>query len=659
MISSFSKKTSYIKRIVSKPLPVIAFRVWQYLHLLWLQKISFWGRLSVKLYSQLKIKSNFNYTTVLIHPETPNLSEFQRIELKNTTDAVLSSDFKIFNHFVPKLTTCDFSTDWRFGKKWPNLYYKKYNFYEEKTIPYDVKFPWELSRFHYLVPVFAWQWAGVPDYKALKNVFELLTRWRNENPLAHSVNWYPMEASMRILNLAIMLDFVQLIRARKSLQIDVLDELTHLLRVMIAEHGYFVWFNREYTDIRGNHFTANLLALLLAAAALGIEKSAFLKWKKYALRWLDKEISLQFYNDGVNFEKSCAYHKLVLEFFMLAAVARDRLNAPFSQANKNILALAASYSDAVTRPDGLAANFGDTDDAVALPFNLGSPRSHGAIVELARAYFNKCLGSMQFQESSKLAAMFLLGRSTHFVNMTNRHEVLNFPEGGYLIVRNQHNGFFFMVDIGEVGMLGRGGHGHNDLLSFELCISGTSIVVDPGCSGYTSDLRKKNYFRGTASHATIQLFGEEIARFNGPWGIYDDARPLGVSIVVQGERLSICCGHKGYDRINAGTQIFRIFSIDPQIQAISVLDRIEVPRRRTRACWRFPLGQLQAKNITSGEVELASGLAFAVSSDLDLSIVEAPFSHGYGHEITGNVIAASVNLSEGSHVFQIDFRANH
>src|SRR4029079_1395988 len=41
-----------------------------------------------------------------------------------------------------------------------------------------------------------------------------------------------------------------------------------------------------------------------------------------------------------------------------------------------------------------------------------------------------------------------------------------FPDGGFYVLRSRDAHVF--IDCGEVGMRGRGGHGHNDILSFEL-----------------------------------------------------------------------------------------------------------------------------------------------------------------------------------------------
>ena len=649
-----------LRRVVTKPLLVIFFRFKQEGILRLKLVTGFWQKFSYKTEQYLWENIFFDSSTVLINSGPVILNELQRKALYETTSSIMSSQFKLFGHRVPNLEECDFASDWRFKKKWPNQYYKNYKFYEEKSVPYDVKFPWELSRLHYLVPVLAWQWADKTDYVILEKIFTLLNRWREENPLAYSVNWYPMEASMRVITLVMMLDFVRLLKNREVGNCSAIEKLEKQLVIMLAEHGEFVWANREFTDVRGNHFTANLVALLLASVALGTERQVYGRWRLYAMKWLDKEIFLQFCADGVNFEKSCAYHKLVLELFMLAAVVRERMGKPFAASNKLLLANAACYSDAVMRPDGIAANFGDTDDAIALPFTIDNPRSHAPVVELARAFFNKDLGTVPFDEKDKLASLFILGFSRQQQMEPKEREIINFPVGGYIVVRCQAIGFFFMVDVGEVGMSGRGGHGHNDLLSFELCIAGQAIVVDPGCSGYTSDLVKKNLYRSTFSHSTVGLFGEEIARFSGHWGICNDAHPLNIGISEQSEAITIRAGHDGYERFVAGTKVWRSFEVNPEQQEVTIKDKIHIASEEANVCWNFPLGELTPTAIDSNRIILGTNqdVNVTVYAELPVSLVPYCLSHGYGQEIESQKIAAKCRLTKGIHRYLFRFCQN-
>ena len=104
-----------------------------------------------------------------------------------------------------------------------------------------------------------------------------------------------------------------------------------------------------------------------------------------------------------------------------------------------------------------------------------------------------------------------------------------FPDGGFYVLRNPSSHLF--IDCGDVGMRGRGGHGHNDILSFELFMNGANIVTDCGAYVYTASRDWRNRFRSTAFHNTIQVDDEEVNRFvepNALWQLVDDAKPAEV-----------------------------------------------------------------------------------------------------------------------------------
>ncbi len=122
-----------------------------------------------------------------------------------------------------------------------------------------------------------------------------------------------------------------------------------------------------------------------------------------------------------------------------------------------------------------------------------------------------------------------------------------FDVGGVVVLRKESN--YLWCDVGEVGFAGRGGHGHNDLLSFELVLGGVPVLVDPGCPVYSADLKTRNLFRGTAYHNTLRVDGEELAPMWGWWWIGDDAVPFDVAVSQHGEFTTIRASHGGYGRL--------------------------------------------------------------------------------------------------------------
>ena len=75
-----------------------------------------------------------------------------------------------------------------------------------------------------------------------------------------------------------------------------------------------------------------------------------------------------------------------------------------------------------------------------------------------------------------------------------------FRDGGVYILRDGTN--YVFVDCGPIGLAGRGGHGHNDLLSFEATLDGVPLITEGGCYVYTADTVSRDIDRGTRSHNT-------------------------------------------------------------------------------------------------------------------------------------------------------------
>ena len=72
-----------------------------------------------------------------------------------------------------------------------------------------------------------------------------------------------------------------------------------------------------------------------------------------------------------------------------------------------------------------------------------------------------------------------------------------------------------VVDAGEVGMGGIGGHGHNDVLSFDLSAAGAPLLVDSGTYTYTADPAARQAMRSTAAHNALRIDGQETSRLAG------------------------------------------------------------------------------------------------------------------------------------------------
>ncbi|WP_291641126.1 alginate lyase family protein [Clostridium sp.] len=96
---------------------------------------------------------------------------------------------------------------------------------------------------------------------------------------------------------------------------------------------------------------------------------------------------------------------------------------------------------------------------------------------------------------------------------TNNIQYKHYPYFGIYIFRSEN--FYLSVMAGERGQNGSGGHGHNDVLSYELSIAGIDIYVDPGTYLYTPEPKIRNKFRSVKAHNVPIIEDAEQCKFTG------------------------------------------------------------------------------------------------------------------------------------------------
>ena len=126
---------------------------------------------------------------------------------------------------------------------------------------------------------------------------------------------------------------------------------------------------------------------------------------------------------------------------------------------------------------------------------------------------------------------------------------------GLYIFKSSH--LYMTVRCGEVGQNGNGGHAHNDQLSLTLRIDGEDIIVDPGTYLYTPLPERRNEFRATAAHFTIQKEGME----QNPWhpgrmGLFSMVHETTFAKVLLLTLNAIVMEHSGF-----GEKVYRVVEI--------------------------------------------------------------------------------------------------
>jgi hypothetical protein len=318
------------------------------------------------------------------------------------------------------------------------------------------------------------------------------------------------------------------------------------------------------------------------------------------------------------------------------------------------------FVEAYVKPDGAVPLVGDADDGRIQKLGRQDLADHryllstGAVM-FGRADFKRGAGRF-WDESFWLLGPDAASRFDHLPAPVAPARSKAFPDGGFYILRSDRA--HAIIDCGEVGMRGRGGHGHNDILSFELWLNGTNLVTDCGAYLYTASREWRNRFRGTSFHNVVQVDDEELNRFIDPdnlWQLRDDARPRNVEWRPDTDRDYFRGEHGGYDRLTPPVAVAREVWLLKEGPDILVQDSIGGTGTR-RLVWRFHLDPSVSARVDGSDVRLSTpgGEAWLqpieLADGLTLGIEQGWMSPSYGvrREIAVVVVQGLVSLPCGA-----------
>lgn len=392
--------------------------------------------------------------------------------------------------------------DFKTGHQWS---LKKY--FKEIRPAYgnaDIKVPWELSRFQHVVALGQAYWLTGNEKYALEFVRQV-EDWIERNPPKFGVNWAcTMDVAIRAANWVLGFYFF---KDSPTLTDEFLIKFLKSLLV----HSRHIMSNLENKGITNNHYLANLVGLIYLGIAFPEFKEAQ-RWREFVLRELIKEMDKQVYNDGMDFEASTCYHRLALELFFYPTVLCQVNGIEMPQAFIDKLKKMFDFVLYVLKPNGRMPQIGDNDNGRLHVFGRR---------EILDMTYLLTFGALFYRDPAYKITEFGFAPEALWVFGPDAYERWNslpgrsveelesraFPEGGIYVMRHKKD--YMIISCGPNGQGGLGGHAHNDKLSFELCIGGEDVIVDPGTYVYTPCSKWRNMFRSTSYHNTVMVNGQE------------------------------------------------------------------------------------------------------------------------------------------------------
>lgn len=225
----------------------------------------------------------------------------------------------------------------------------------------------------------------------------------------------------------------------------------------------------QETHLLANHYFENLKAVIIAAYLFGEDK----KCVKF-LQKLKDQCEEQILKDGMHYELSPMYHKLIQEDLLRIAVLRGQGDFPVCEW---IVPTIQKMTDAMCfleKGIGRTPLFNDSGDNVAKTCR-----------SLVKAVKRVC--GVEPNINTVLA------------------------ESGYF--KMAEGKIALILDAGKIGVDYQPAHGHSDCLSFELAYDGQPLFVNQGTYEYQGNKRKQ--FKLTMAHNTLVINGHEQ---NQCWG---------------------------------------------------------------------------------------------------------------------------------------------
>jgi len=418
---------------------------------------------------------------------------------------------------------------------------------------------------------------------------DLMLDWIRYNNLGKGTGWEPYPTSLRIVN------WIKWCLSGNKMPDKCLKSLSTQAN----------WLNRNIEwHILGNHLFANAKALIFAGLFFDNDQSK--KWLKTGLNILASEIKEQILPDGGHFELSPMYHSIILEDVL------DLINLfrTFPCKTTNVLlvelqSLAPNmlrWLETMCHPDGKIAFFND------------------AAFNIAASPDNILLYSNRLKIDYKT---FPLKQNTPLLKPLS--------DSGYLALEVCHAKA--LLDVASIGPDYLPGHGHADVLSFELSLFGKRTLVNRGISQYGTGITRQRE-RETSSHNTVVINNENSSEVWSGFRVAQRARPFGLMVDQNKNSIKVSCSHDGYRRLSGRPVHQRSWSLTNN--ALLIEDEIQGLFKTATAHFHFhPDIELVSNDIDGCSIKLPGFKKYVnlVVRKGSPRIVESIFSPEFGIQL--------------------------
>jgi hypothetical protein len=400
-------------------------------------------------------------------------------------------------------------------------------------IPYkDEEWAFMLNRHRYWIAL-GQAYAITVDEKYAKTFCSQLNSFIDNNPLDgewSSITWRSIEAGIRCENW---------IKAFQYFKHSPYFTEELLIKMLLCLYDHCKFIMSRFDDFRhiSNWGVLENHGLFEVAVFLSAFKESE-QWIEESLRRLKLCAELQVLNDGVHWEQSPMYHNEVLHCFMDVIILSDKNNIVISKSIKDAAKRLAYANLYMKKPNHHQPLMGDSDDT-----DVRDMLTEAAII------FNDGILKFGAYKNIDFNSLWLFGsegvnKFDKLVCQKPDKLSIGMEDSGNYIMRTSfdEDGKYARFDCGSLG----GGHGHCDMLHFDLYAYGRDLLCDAGRYTYIEGDPLREYFKCCRAHNTTIVDDKEFIKCKGSWAYEKVANARG-KLWISNENFDYAEGsHDGY-----------------------------------------------------------------------------------------------------------------
>jgi glycosyltransferase involved in cell wall biosynthesis len=482
--------------------------------------------------------------------QVPALCSKLRELFPETADQIVRRAEKICQHRFDLLgyeavdygAHIDWHSDRVHGKRAPRKPWFKVKYLNFAEVG-DSKVTWELNRHqHFVTLAKAFRLTG--DAKFASELFAQWHHWHSENPYPMGINWASsLEVAFRSLSWL----WTYFLMADTPVMPSSFRQ--SWLRALAVSGRHIEHYLSTYFSPNTHLLGEAVVLFFIGTLCPEIPDSQ--RWQQRGWKIVLEEAGRQVRSDGLHFEQSAYYHVYALDFFLHSAILAsvNQIDVPreFDRMLERMLDALA-----ILVRGGIVPAIGDDDGGRLfdparnrMSF-MSDPLSTGAVL-FARGDFKELAGGPREE------TLWLLGEPgiQEFERIPTRpvpDSSAALRAGGLYVMSGDDRSWQVVIDAGPQGAH-TAGHGHADALSLTLTASGRELLADSGTLEYVGASPERDRFRGTSSHNTLTVAGEDQALPRGPFG-WQRLPSVQAEGWITGRSFDLFVGsHDGYSRL--------------------------------------------------------------------------------------------------------------